>query len=82
MMRPTGVCVCVCVCAQMYVKSQDKEFAATTIQAIGRCATNISEITDACLNGLVLLLSSQNGNHTHTKQKTHCALVGFRLERH
>ncbi|XP_017348123.2 AP-3 complex subunit beta-1 isoform X2 [Ictalurus punctatus] len=45
---------------QTYVKSQDKEFAATTIQAIGRCATNISEITDACLNGLVLLLSSQN----------------------
>ncbi|KAF5899737.1 AP-3 complex subunit beta-1 isoform X2, partial [Clarias magur] len=45
---------------QTYVKSQDKEFAATTIQAIGRCATNISEITDTCLNGLVLLLSSQN----------------------
>ncbi|KAB5549115.1 hypothetical protein PHYPO_G00063600 [Pangasianodon hypophthalmus] len=45
---------------QTYVKSQDKEFAANTIQAIGRCATNISEITDACLNGLVLLLSSQN----------------------
>ncbi|XP_060791705.1 AP-3 complex subunit beta-1 isoform X2 [Neoarius graeffei] len=45
---------------QTYVKSQDKEFAANTIQAIGRCATNISEITDVCLNGLVLLLSSQN----------------------
>ncbi|XP_046723919.1 AP-3 complex subunit beta-1 isoform X1 [Silurus meridionalis] len=45
---------------QTYVKSQDKEFAANTIQAIGRCATNISEITDACLNGLVVLLSSQN----------------------
>ncbi|XP_027008700.2 AP-3 complex subunit beta-1 [Tachysurus fulvidraco] len=45
---------------QTYVKSQDKEFAASTIQAIGRCATNISEITDTCLNGLVLLLSSQN----------------------
>ncbi|KAK3524557.1 hypothetical protein QTP70_029870, partial [Hemibagrus guttatus] len=45
---------------QTYVKSQDKEFAAATIQAIGRCATNISEITDTCLNGLVLLLSSQN----------------------
>ncbi|TSK71986.1 AP-3 complex subunit beta-1 [Bagarius yarrelli] len=39
---------------------QDKEFAAATIQAIGRCATNISEVTDACLTGLVLLLSSQN----------------------
>ncbi|XP_062867154.1 AP-3 complex subunit beta-1 isoform X1 [Trichomycterus rosablanca] len=45
---------------QTYVKSQDKAFAASTIQAIGRCATNISEITDACLNGLVLLLSNRN----------------------
>ncbi|XP_076835456.1 AP-3 complex subunit beta-1 isoform X2 [Brachyhypopomus gauderio] len=45
---------------QTYVKSQDKPFAAATIQAIGRCATNISEITDACLNGLVLLLSNRD----------------------
>uniref|UniRef100_A0AAR2LWG2 AP-3 complex subunit beta n=1 Tax=Pygocentrus nattereri TaxID=42514 RepID=A0AAR2LWG2_PYGNA len=45
---------------QTYVKSQDKAFAAATIQAIGRCATNISEITDACLNGLVLLLSNRD----------------------
>uniref|UniRef100_A0A8C9TXX8 AP-3 complex subunit beta n=1 Tax=Scleropages formosus TaxID=113540 RepID=A0A8C9TXX8_SCLFO len=45
---------------QTYVKSQDKQFAATTIQAIGRCATNISEITDTCLNGLVLLLSNRD----------------------
>ncbi|CAB1318710.1 unnamed protein product [Coregonus sp. 'balchen'] len=37
---------------QTYVKSQDKQFAAGTIQAIGRCATNISEVTDTCLNGL------------------------------
>ncbi|XP_039614326.1 AP-3 complex subunit beta-1 [Polypterus senegalus] len=47
---------------QTYVKSQDKIFAAATIQAIGRCATNITEVTDTCLNGLVLLLS--NGNET------------------
>ncbi|KAI4904689.1 hypothetical protein NFI96_028862 [Prochilodus magdalenae] len=45
---------------QTYVKSQDKAFAAATIQAIGRCATNISEITDTCLNGLVLLLSNRD----------------------
>nr|XP_033785317.1 AP-3 complex subunit beta-1 isoform X2 [Geotrypetes seraphini] len=43
---------------QTYVKSQDKQFAAATIQAIGRCATNISEVTDTCLNGLVHLLSN------------------------
>lgn len=46
---------------QTYVKSQDKQFAAATIQAIGRCATNISEVTDTCLNGLVCLLSNRDG---------------------
>ncbi|KAK7895904.1 hypothetical protein WMY93_021229 [Mugilogobius chulae] len=45
---------------QTYVKSQDKSFAAATIQAIGRCATNISEVADTCLNGLVLLLSNRD----------------------
>ncbi|XP_008295422.1 AP-3 complex subunit beta-1 [Stegastes partitus] len=45
---------------QTYVKSQDKAFAAATIQAIGRCATNISEVTDTCLSGLVLLLSNRD----------------------
>ncbi|XP_034402267.1 AP-3 complex subunit beta-1 isoform X4 [Cyclopterus lumpus] len=45
---------------QTYVKSQDKAFAAATIQAIGRCATDISEVTDTCLSGLVLLLSNRD----------------------
>ncbi|XP_048114759.1 AP-3 complex subunit beta-1 isoform X2 [Alosa alosa] len=45
---------------QTYVKSQDKVFAAATVQAIGRCATNITEVTDTCLNGLVLLLSNRD----------------------
>uniref|UniRef100_A0A672UHA5 AP-3 complex subunit beta n=1 Tax=Strigops habroptila TaxID=2489341 RepID=A0A672UHA5_STRHB len=45
---------------QTYVKSQDKQFAAATIQAIGRCATNITEVTDTCLNGLVCLLSNKD----------------------
>uniref|UniRef100_A0AAY4EK78 AP-3 complex subunit beta n=1 Tax=Denticeps clupeoides TaxID=299321 RepID=A0AAY4EK78_9TELE len=45
---------------QTYVKSQDKAFAAATIQAIGRCATNITDVTDTCLNGLVLLLSNRD----------------------
>jgi hypothetical protein len=43
------------------VTSSDKEFAAATIQAIGRCASNISEVTDTCLNGLVLLMSNRDG---------------------
>ncbi|XP_071166292.1 AP-3 complex subunit beta-2-like isoform X1 [Mytilus edulis] len=45
---------------QTYVTSNDKEFAAATIQAIGRCASNIAEITDTCLNGLVHLMSNRD----------------------
>lgn len=46
---------------QTYVTSTDKEFAAATIQAIGRCASNIAEITDTCLSGLVHLMSNRDG---------------------
>lgn len=45
---------------QTYVTSTDKEFAAATIQAIGRCASNITEITDTCLSGLVHLMSNRD----------------------
>ncbi|XP_061173908.1 AP-3 complex subunit beta-2-like [Saccostrea echinata] len=45
---------------QTYVTSTDKEFAAATIQAIGRCASNIAEVTDTCLNGLVHLMSNRD----------------------
>ena len=34
---------------------------ASTIQAIGRCASNIPEVTDTCLSGLVKLLSNRDG---------------------
>ncbi len=33
---------------------------ASTIQAIGRCAASIDEVTDTCLNGLVHLLSNRD----------------------
>lgn len=39
----------------------DKDFVAASIQAIGRCATNIGEVRDTCLNGLVQLLSNRDG---------------------
>ena len=42
---------------QTYISSQDKQFVAATIEAIGRCASNIKEVTETCLNGLVSLLS-------------------------
>lgn len=45
---------------QTYIQSNDKEFVAATIQAIGRCAASISEVTETCLSGLVLLLSNHN----------------------
>lgn len=46
---------------QTYISNSDKKFVAATIQAIGRCACSISEVTDSCLNGLVSLLSNGDG---------------------
>lgn len=55
---------------QTYISSSDKQFVAATIQAIGRCACSITEVTDSCLNGLVCLLSNKDGesgfNNLHT----------------
>ncbi|XP_055691768.1 AP-3 complex subunit beta-2 [Lutzomyia longipalpis] len=44
---------------QTYIKSNDREFVMATIQAIGRCATTISQVTEVCLTGLVHMLSSK-----------------------
>lgn len=46
---------------QTYISSNDKNFVAATIQAIGRCAASISDVTETCLNGLVHLLSNRDG---------------------
>ncbi|XP_050533343.1 AP-3 complex subunit beta-1 isoform X2 [Daktulosphaira vitifoliae] len=45
---------------QTYISSTDKQFVAAAIQAIGRCASNIKEVTETCLNGLVSMLSSRD----------------------
>uniref|UniRef100_T1I5H4 AP-3 complex subunit beta n=1 Tax=Rhodnius prolixus TaxID=13249 RepID=T1I5H4_RHOPR len=45
---------------QTYISSSDKEFVAAAIQAIGRCASNIKEVTDSCLSGLVSMLSNRD----------------------
>ncbi|KAL1117858.1 hypothetical protein AAG570_004172 [Ranatra chinensis] len=45
---------------QTYISSPDKEFVAAAIQAIGRCASNIKEVTDSCLTGLVAMLSNRD----------------------
>ncbi|XP_048484445.1 AP-3 complex subunit beta-2 [Plutella xylostella] len=45
---------------QTYVTSNDKQFAAATIQAIGRLALSIGSETETCLNGLLQLLSSKD----------------------
>ena len=50
-----------CHYLQTYVTSSDKDFVAATIQAIGRCASNISEVTDSCMNGLMGLMSNRDG---------------------
>lgn len=51
-----------------YVSAGDRPFAAATIHAIGRLALAIHTETDTCLNGLLHLLSSKDGepNHPYT----------------
>lgn len=49
---------------QTYISSNDKKFVAATIQAIGRCAASITEVTETCLSGLVHLLSNRDGSYT------------------
>ena len=46
---------------QTYVTCSDKAFAGATIQAIGRLAVAIYSETETCLNGLLHLLSSKDG---------------------
>ena len=46
---------------QTYIASSDKEFAAATIEAIGRVACSITEVTETCLHGLMSLLNHKNG---------------------
>jgi AP-3 complex subunit beta len=41
-----------------YVKSEDKAFVTATIQAIGRCASRIEEVTSSCMQGLMALMSN------------------------
>lgn len=41
--------------------SEDKDFAAATIHAIGRCASSIKGVADNCLTGLVNLMSKRDG---------------------
>lgn len=48
---------------QTYISSHDKKFVAATIQAIGRCAASITEVTETCLSGLVHLLSNRDGSY-------------------
>ena len=43
-----------------YITGQDRACVAAAIQAIGRCAATIEEVTDTCLNGLVHLLSNND----------------------
>jgi len=50
---------------QTYISSCDRFFVAATIQAIGRCASSIKEVTETCLSGLVHLLSNRDGKNNN-----------------
>ncbi|XP_067931341.1 AP-3 complex subunit beta-2-like [Watersipora subatra] len=45
---------------QQYVLSPETSFSTAAIQAIGKIATGISDITDACMGGLISLLSNKS----------------------
>lgn len=48
-----------CLFKQTYIASGDPVLMAKTIQAIGKCASTIEEVSDTCLSGLVNLLSNE-----------------------
>jgi len=43
---------------QCYVKDSDKQFVSNTVKAIGRCAAALPTISERCMRGLLLLVSS------------------------
>ncbi|KAG0306101.1 AP-3 complex subunit beta-2 [Dissophora globulifera] len=45
---------------QEYVKSSNKAFVTQAIEAIGRCASNIPEMAESCLGGLLKLAHSKS----------------------
>ena len=47
---------------QSYINGSDAASVAATIQAIGRCAATITEVTETCLSGLVHLMSNKDPN--------------------
>lgn len=47
----------------------DKEFVVASIQAIGRSAISVPEVTDRCLHGLMSLLSTSSGFLLKSKKK-------------
>jgi len=47
---------------QSYINGSDVASVAATIQAIGRCAATIPEVTETCLSGLVHLMSNKDPN--------------------
>jgi hypothetical protein len=68
---------------QTYISSSDKAFTAATIEAIGRVACSISEVTETCLHGLMSLLSHKDGKGSsqyivlHVHVHVHVSLVCF-----
>uniref|UniRef100_A0A1I8JH47 AP-3 complex subunit beta n=1 Tax=Macrostomum lignano TaxID=282301 RepID=A0A1I8JH47_9PLAT len=45
---------------QAYVSSPDSELASAAVRAIGRCASQLPDTTDTCLNNLVSLLAKKD----------------------
>ena len=55
---PYGSNANACDALQTYVRREDKVFVTDTIQAIGRCAARINEVSESCLHGLMGLITN------------------------
>ncbi|KAJ7516116.1 hypothetical protein O6H91_22G043400 [Diphasiastrum complanatum] len=54
---------------QAYVRDPNREFAAQTVNAIGRCALRLTSITSDCMKGL-LMLATNHQNNLHVMDET------------
>eukprot|EP01104_Vermistella_antarctica_P016550 TRINITY_DN564_c0_g1_i3.p1 TRINITY_DN564_c0_g1~~TRINITY_DN564_c0_g1_i3.p1 ORF type:complete len:976 (+),score=247.26 TRINITY_DN564_c0_g1_i3:106-3033(+) len=43
-----------------YVRSEDKEFARSSIQAIGRIAMSMPDLADSCMHGIICLMNHRS----------------------
>jgi AP-3 complex subunit beta len=61
-----------CILFQAYVRDVNRQFAANTVSAIGRCAVRLPAVRSACVEGLLMLAKGVlvGDGASHTKEET------------